>query len=109
MEIKITRLSDEEISQLQEQLSIEIDRRAVERRREALLAAEATAEKYGFKLQELLSEFRGGTQPKQKRAFRAKYRHPEKPDLTWTGLGRKPKWLVAAVELGHSLDDMRIQ
>lgn len=106
MEINVTRLSDKEIGELQQKLAEEIDRRAVEKRREALLAAEATAEKYGFELRELLAEFR---KPKQKRATCAKYRHPEQPELTWTGMGRKPKWVIAAVELGHSLEDMRIQ
>lgn len=29
---------------------------------------------------------------------RVKYRHPENPELKWTGRGRQPKWLEEALE-----------
>lgn len=102
-EMKLHQLTDKEISQLQHDLKLEIDRRSQEKRKEALLAARATAEKYGFTLEELLPT------PKQRNAPKAKYQNPEDPAKTWTGLGRQPKWLVAALELGHTLDEMRIQ
>jgi len=40
---------------------------------------------------------------------RAAYRHPQKPQLTWTGKGRRPAWGVEylAVE-GHSLRDLEV-
>lgn len=34
----------------------------------------------------------------------AKYRHPDNPGLTWTGVGRKPKWLTEALAGGKTLD-----
>jgi len=37
-----------------------------------------------------------------------KYRNPENPDDTWTGRGRKPKWVEAALASGKSLDDIKI-
>lgn len=30
---------------------------------------------------------------------RVKYRHPENPELTWSGRGREPKWLAEAREV----------
>ena len=33
---------------------------------------------------------------------RVKYRHPEHPELTWSGRGREPKWLVNAREEGFN-------
>lgn len=33
-----------------------------------------------------------------------KYRHPEDPTLTWTGRGRKPRWLVEALDAGKDIE-----
>jgi DNA-binding protein H-NS len=32
-----------------------------------------------------------------------KYRHPDNPDLTWSGRGRKPGCIAEALETGKSL------
>jgi len=48
------------------------------------------------------SEFMTGKKPRKKSAV--KYRNPENHEQTWTGMGRKPKWLVVALEGGESLD-----
>jgi|LNFM01.2.fsa_nt_gb DNA-binding protein H-NS len=37
-----------------------------------------------------------------------KYRNPDSPDDTWTGRGRQPKWLVAAMKKGAKLDDFAV-
>jgi len=36
-----------------------------------------------------------------------KYRNP-KTSETWSGRGKRPRWLVAAIESGHSMDEFRI-
>lgn len=38
----------------------------------------------------------------------AKYRHPENPDLAWSGRGRRPAWIREAVEAGRSMSDFEI-
>ena len=37
-----------------------------------------------------------------------KYRNSDNPDDTWTGRGRQPKWLVAALKKGAKLDDFAV-
>ncbi len=37
-----------------------------------------------------------------------KYRNPDNPDETWTGRGRQPKWLVAALKKGAKMDDFAL-
>ncbi len=32
-----------------------------------------------------------------------KYRHPENTEITWSGRGRKPAWIVEGLEAGKSL------
>ena len=37
-----------------------------------------------------------------------KYRHPEKPELTWCGKGRRPLWLNEAIDAGIPLAKIRV-
>jgi DNA-binding protein H-NS len=37
-----------------------------------------------------------------------KYRNPSAPAETWSGRGKQPRWLVAALQSGRLLEDMRI-
>ncbi len=37
-----------------------------------------------------------------------KYFNPQLPSETWSGRGKQPRWLVAALKLGHKLDEFRI-
>lgn len=76
-----------------------------EERRKAELATEldAIARQKGFTLSEL-----SATSRKRKSTAAPKYRHPENPSITWSGRGRRPKWIAEALENGKSLDDLRI-
>ncbi|MDB5610874.1 MAG: histidinol phosphate phosphatase [Bradyrhizobium sp.] len=37
-----------------------------------------------------------------------KYCNPLSPSETWSGRGKRPRWLVAALKTGHKLDDFKI-
>ena len=37
-----------------------------------------------------------------------KYFNPTAPTQTWSGRGKQPRWLVAALLSGHKLEDLRI-
>jgi DNA-binding protein H-NS len=37
-----------------------------------------------------------------------KYCNPSAPDETWSGRGKQPRWLVAALQSGHRLEEFRI-
>ncbi len=37
-----------------------------------------------------------------------KYQNPRPPHETWSGRGKKPRWLVLALHDGSALDDFRI-
>ena len=75
------------------------------RKADARKAVRKAAKEYGFTVQELFDL------PAKKSAAPAsppKYRNPHDEDETWTGRGRKPKWLVAALEDGASLESFEI-
>ena len=37
-----------------------------------------------------------------------KYRHPDTPELTWTGRGRRPNWIIEHEGAGGSREDFRV-
>lgn len=37
-----------------------------------------------------------------------KYCNPSAPEETWSGRGKQPRWLVAALQSGHKLEDFKI-
>jgi len=83
-------------------------------RRNALKAAEDAVREHGFTLAELTayvgpSAGRGRRRGASEGAVNApRYRNPENPDQTWSGRGRRPRWVHDAEAAGRSLDDLRI-
>ena len=49
----------------------------------------------------------GKARRKYPRVF-PKYRNPQTPSETWSGRGKQPRWLVAAIKSGRKIDDFRI-
>ena len=37
-----------------------------------------------------------------------KYRNPNQPSETWSGRGKQPRWLTAALKNGHKIEDFAI-
>jgi DNA-binding protein H-NS len=37
-----------------------------------------------------------------------KYYNPTSPTETWSGRGKQPRWMVAALQSGHTLEEFRI-
>ena len=63
-----------------------------------------TLQSAGFTVEELFGMKATGRKTKGV----IKYRDPEDSTKTWTGKGRKPKWLVKALEEGKALEDFEI-
>lgn len=59
----------------------------------------------GFDLTDLFGG-RGGARKGSKVAV--KYRNPKNPQETWTGRGRKPNWLTAALAKGQKIDSFLV-
>ncbi len=74
------------------------------RRAEALAAAEAAAREKGFSLTELTGRSAKGTRTMNP----PKYRHPENPEVTWSGRGRRPKWFSEALDGGVAPEEMEM-
>ncbi len=65
----------------------------------------ALAAKRGLSIAEILGNGRGSAKGGK---VAVKYRNPENMDDTWTGRGRQPKWLVAALKKGARINDFAL-
>lgn len=68
----------------------------------------AMAAKAGLSLEEVLGNGIGGKRGGKGSKVEVKYRNPQDPAQAWTGRGRKPLWMVDALNKGKELDDMRV-
>jgi len=102
-EFDLTQMNLDELKDLEKSVKKEITNFQERRKAEALAEAEATVQKYGFSLSELSSG-----KSSKKSVSVPRYQHPENASLTWTGRGRKPKWIIEGLEAGKQLEDFAI-
>jgi DNA-binding protein H-NS len=53
-----------------------------------------------------------GLAPRERRKYPRvypKYRNPKEPSETWSGRGKQPRWLTAALKTGHSIEEFVIR
>tara|TARA_R110002074_G_scaffold165088_6_gene325087 strand:+ start:324 stop:635 length:312 start_codon:yes stop_codon:yes gene_type:complete len=102
--IDLESLSLKELKQLQKNVETAIADFKDRERRAALAEVEAFAREKGLApadLADLLSK-------RTRKPAAPKYANPEDPSQTWSGRGRRPRWVQAALDTGKSLDDMAI-
>jgi DNA-binding protein H-NS len=102
MKPDLENMSRDELLQLKADIDRALESLETRRKAEALKAAEDAARKYGFSLQELKEV--GGKRTKGV----PRYRNPKNPSQTWTGKGRKPKWVLEALDEGIPMEKMEI-
>lgn len=95
-----------ELNKLKADIDREIRQRRKQQAKEAQRELKAVAEKYGFALNELV----GNAQPAsgQKAKAKAIYQHPEDPSKTWSGRGRRPRWINEWEQKGRNIDELRV-
>ncbi|MEX0339048.1 MAG: H-NS family nucleoid-associated regulatory protein [Arenibacterium sp.] len=106
---ELSKMSRKELLKLREDIDKELKKAEQRERQEALKAAEEAAAKFGFSLSDLAGS--GGKSRKSggKRGKAVpKYRNPENPSQTWTGLGRKPQWFHSAIDSGVDLKALEV-
>ncbi len=131
MMIDLTRTPLSELLQLQEQLPVEIARRRSLERERVMEELSALARARGFVLEDLMGGkamtaemAQMGVAPRQpssspsrsslpllpegrqRRSPAVKYRHPQRCDLTWTGRGKRPRWIMAWLAEGRRIEEL---
>ena len=100
----LDKMSLKELRDLQAKVGRAISSFEERKRRDAIAALEEAAREHGFSLNELT-----GAKPGRRGAKIApKYVNPQDDSQTWTGRGRRPHWVQAALDSGKSLADMEI-
>lgn len=104
MKNDLSKLSLEELRKLQKNVAKAIDSFKDRQIAAARAELEARAKELGYSLDQIVG---GKGAPRAKVA--PKYRNPKDASATWTGRGRKPLWVVAALEKGKKLEDFLIK
>ncbi|WP_127903736.1 H-NS family nucleoid-associated regulatory protein [Solirhodobacter olei] len=102
--LDINALDLVELKQLQKDVAKAIESFESRKKADAVAALEAQAKELGFSLADLAGAAKG-----KKRGISApKYRHPENPNITWTGRGRKPRWVSEHIASGKDIEELEI-
>lgn len=93
-----------DLLQLKTEVESEIAKREQEEKSRARKQILELAKTFNLSVEEVLA-----SKPAvARKPVEAKYRHPQNPELTWTGRGRKPAWVVDWLAQGKSLADITI-
>lgn len=110
MTIDLAPLSIEEL----ETIIVDAQRLIKIKKKSQLKNARSEIEKlaagYGFVVQELVLEQNDedNAPAKVRKPVEVRYRNPDNAQETWTGRGKQPRWLAAAIASGKSLDDFLV-
>jgi DNA-binding protein H-NS len=99
----LDKLTVAQLKDLQQRVEAALVERKAEEARDVKEKMQALAEKAGFSLAELFGTRRGKRGPAA-----IKYRNPKDTSQTWTGRGRKPNWLVAALKKGAKIEQFAV-
>ena len=97
--IDISGLNIDQLTDLVGKAQAEMASRERQRRKDLRSELERRVSADGYKLGDIFPELgpaSGSAARRQKRP--AKYRNPQNPDDTWSGIGRTPKWVQAILE-----------
>jgi DNA-binding protein H-NS len=101
----LDKMSLEELRTLRADVEAALKSYERRKRTEAIAAARAKAQEHGYRLEDLIDE----APTKGKRSKSApRYQHPENPEVTWTGRGRRPDWIREGIESGKTLEEFKI-
>lgn len=100
----LDRLSLKELRDLRIKVDRMIASYEERRRREAIAAVEEAAREHGFSLNELT----GVKLARSSSRSAPRYVNPDDPSMTWTGRGRRPRWVNDAINAGKDLEDLHV-
>ncbi|MFP4155733.1 MAG: H-NS family nucleoid-associated regulatory protein [Halothiobacillaceae bacterium] len=106
-QVDLSQMSADELKELMEQAENSLRERHQRRIMELRKEAEELAREMGMAVGEVFG-VDGGRGPAQKSKLPPKFMNPNNPKQTWTGRGKRPRWLAEALERGEPEDKFRI-
>ena len=104
MTIELDSLSLKDLKDLRGKVDRAISTYEIRKKKEAVAELDEVARKRGYSLAELTAI----THTAKRKPATPKYANPADATDTWSGRGRKPRWVVAALAAGKSMDDLAI-
>ncbi len=102
MAIELEKMSLKDLKDLQGRVARAISTFEERKKQQAIAELEEKAREMGFSLGELLA----ASSARKRKPAKVKYKNPANASETWTGRGRRPRWIEAALKGGKSLDDL---
>jgi DNA-binding protein H-NS len=102
MDISVLSLS--ELRTLQKAVNEEVKKREIEDSAKAKAQMIAIAKSHGIQLEDLFAQ--SSRAKLQETTIR--YRHPNNPNLQWSGRGRQPNWIKEALSKGEPLSSFLV-
>jgi DNA-binding protein H-NS len=99
----LSKLSLSELKKLQQDIDVLITNQGKEAVAKARKDIMAIAQSVGLTVDQLLA----GKPAKAVNKVAAQYQNPKNAVEQWTGRGRKPRWIVEAIEGGARLEDLK--
>ena len=106
--MQLDHMSLSELQVLRAQVDQEIEARRVQVRKEGLEKIKSIAAEYGLSVDELKQISASGKVATKRGSVAPKYRDPNNAENTWTGRGRKPKWVESFLTHGGQLEQITI-
>ena len=106
--IDLQTLSDDELNALIDKSREILQSRKETQRKEAIDEIQRLAAEHGLNV-DIKQRAPRGRRPRKSNEPRApKYRNPDDPQQTWSGIGPKPKWLKDSLAEGIALKELEI-
>jgi DNA-binding protein H-NS len=102
--IDLNALSLKELKDLHSQVGKAISGYEDRKKQDAIAKLEEQAKSMGFALSDLV----GAGIVRKRKPVKAKYANPANTSETWTGRGRRPRWVEAALKAGKKIEDLLI-
>ena len=95
-EIDLSDLNIDQLTDLVGKTQTEMASREKQRRKDLRGELERRVAAEGYKLPDIFPELgTSAASGNRRRKMPVKFRNPQNPDETWTGIGRSPKWVQA--------------
>ncbi len=100
----ISKLSVKELRELETEIARTIKKKIEEEKAALLKQMKELAEKSGFTFSELIGE-----KISRRSQVSPKYRNPNDRTQTWSGRGKRPKWIQEYIDQGGKIEDLLIK
>lgn len=104
----LSTMNFEQLSQLEIAVKNEKQRRRAHEEDALLREIKEKLSALGLSADDIAKRLGGGKSSVGKPRLPGIYRDPNNAENTWSGRGRKPLWVLAWLEQGRSMDDLKI-